>query len=48
MCRSESSAPPWEEGVVVRYDEAVREVVGLTVIGLRERVLKGLVGDEGR
>ena len=28
------------EGVVVRYDEVNNEVVGLTVLGLRERVIK--------
>lgn len=31
------------EGVVVRYDEARKEVVGLTLIGLRARLLKSLV-----
>jgi uncharacterized protein YuzE len=30
------------DGVVVRYDEARNEVVGLTVIGLRARLLQGL------
>jgi uncharacterized protein YuzE len=30
------------EGVVLRYDPAQREVVGLTVLGLRARLLKGL------
>jgi len=30
------------EGVVVRYDEAHKEVVGITLIGLRDRVLKGI------
>ena len=30
------------EGVIVRYDEARKEVVGLTLLGLRARVLKGL------
>lgn len=30
------------EGVVIRFDEQRREVVGLTVIGLRNRLLKGL------
>jgi uncharacterized protein YuzE len=30
------------EGVIVRYDEARQEVVGLTVLGLRSRLLKGL------
>lgn len=32
------------EGVVVRYDESSREVAGLTVVGLRERLLAGLAG----
>jgi len=30
------------EGVVLRYDPKQREVVGLTVIGLRARLLKSL------
>ncbi|MFI5341038.1 MAG: DUF2283 domain-containing protein [Candidatus Methylomirabilales bacterium] len=30
------------EGVIVRYDESRREVVGLTLIGLRARLLQGL------
>ena len=30
------------DGVVVRYDEANNEVVGLTVLGLRERILEGI------
>lgn len=30
------------EGLVVRFDEEEREVVGLTVLGLRSRLLKGL------
>lgn len=30
------------EGVVLRYDPERREVVGLTVVGLRARLLKGL------
>jgi uncharacterized protein YuzE len=30
------------EGVIVRYDESRREVAGLTVIGLRARLLQGL------
>jgi len=33
------------EGVILRYDEAKKEVVGLTLIGLRERLQKGLKGD---
>lgn len=28
------------DGVVVRYDETANEVVGLTVIGLKSRLLK--------
>jgi uncharacterized protein YuzE len=31
------------QGVVVRYDEARREVVGLTVLGVRQRVTESLV-----
>ncbi len=30
------------EGVVVRYDPEQREVVGLTVIGMRAKLLRGL------
>ncbi len=30
------------DGLVLRFDEARREVAGLTVIGLRQRLLKGL------
>lgn len=30
------------DGVLARYDEERREVVGLTVLGLRSRLLKGL------
>ncbi len=30
------------EGVVVRYDEKKKEVVGLTIIGFRARTLQGL------
>ncbi len=30
------------EGVVARYDETHKEVVGITLIGLRARLLKGL------
>ena len=30
------------EGVVLRYDEAANEVVGLTLIGLRAKLLKEL------
>jgi len=32
------------EGVIVRYDEARKEVVGLTLIGFRAKVLKALAG----
>lgn len=32
------------EGVIIRYDEVRKEVVGLTLIGLRARLLKGLAG----
>jgi uncharacterized protein YuzE len=40
------------EGVIVRYDETRQEVVGLTVLGLQARLLKGLstlpfLGDSG-
>jgi uncharacterized protein YuzE len=34
------------EGIIVRYDEPRKEVVGLTVIGLRTRLLKSLAGSE--
>lgn len=30
------------EGVIVRYDETNREVVGLTVIGMKDRLMKGI------
>ena len=30
------------EGIFVRYEEAQKEVVGITLIGLRDRVLKGI------
>ena len=33
------------EGVVIRYDETRREVVGLTLIGLRARLMKNLSAD---
>ena len=32
------------DGLVLRYDEARNEVAGLTVIGLRERLLRELSG----
>jgi uncharacterized protein YuzE len=31
------------EGIIVRYDERRREVVGLTLIGLRARMMKSLI-----
>ncbi len=34
------------EGVVLRYDEARKEVVGLTLIGLRAKLLKGLADSQ--
>jgi len=30
------------EGLIVRYDEANHVVVGLTIIGMRDRLLKGI------
>lgn len=30
------------EGVVVRYDEKKKEVVGITLVGFRERTLRSL------
>jgi uncharacterized protein YuzE len=30
------------EGIVLRYDEACKELVGLTLIGLRARLLESL------
>jgi uncharacterized protein YuzE len=33
------------DGVILRYNEAQREVVGLTLIGLRARLLKELIGE---
>jgi uncharacterized protein YuzE len=34
------------DGLVLRYDEARREVAGLTIIGLRDRALRGLASGE--
>ena len=34
------------DGLVLRFDETRREVAGLTVIGLRERLLRGLQRSE--
>jgi len=33
------------EGFIVRYDEQAREVIGVTIIGLRERTLRSLTGE---
>jgi uncharacterized protein YuzE len=30
------------QGIVVRYDERKREVIGLTILGLRQRVTESL------
>jgi len=30
------------EGIVVRYDESEKQIIGITLTGLRERVLKNL------
>lgn len=32
------------EGVILRYDEVRKELVGLTLIGVRARLLKSLAG----
>jgi uncharacterized protein YuzE len=32
------------EGIVVRYDETEKQIVGITLSGLRARVLKNLPG----
>lgn len=34
------------EGVIIRYDEQAREVVGLTIVGVGRR-LEGYVGGRG-
>lgn len=34
------------EGVILRYDEVRKEVVGLTLIGLRARLMEGLAATE--
>jgi uncharacterized protein YuzE len=34
------------DGLVLRYDETQRQVVGLTVIGLRDRLMRGLGGED--
>jgi len=30
------------EGVIIRYDEKQKEIVGITIIGIRERTLRNL------
>ena len=35
------------EGVVVRYDEASNEVVGLTIVGLKHKLLSELAVESG-
>lgn len=35
------------EGVVLRYDEPRREVVGLTILNVRARLLRRLAGEGG-
>ena len=32
------------DGLILRYDQAANEVVGLTVIGVRDRLIRGLTG----
>ncbi len=36
------------DGLILRFDHSNSEVVGLTVVGLRARLLKGLAAAEGR
>lgn len=33
------------EGMILRYDESRKEVVGLTIIGLRARLMKSLIAN---
>ncbi len=33
------------EGVIVRYDEKKRDVVGLTIIGVKQRSIMALTGE---
>lgn len=33
------------EGVIVRYDEKQKEVVGITILGFRARTLQSLAGN---
>ena len=34
------------EGVIVRYDEKAGEVVGLTIVGVKQRSLAALMGEK--
>lgn len=34
------------EGVILRYNEQKREVAGLTILGVRARLLEGLKADQ--
>jgi uncharacterized protein YuzE len=34
------------EGMIVRYDDDTNTIVGLTIIGLRTRLMRELVGSE--
>lgn len=34
------------EGVIVRYDEKTGEVVGLTIVGVKQRSLAALMGEK--
>lgn len=34
------------EGMIIRYDDSKKEVVGLTVLGLRSRMMRSLSGQE--
>ncbi len=36
------------EGIVARYDQEQNEVVGLTLLGLRSRLVKSLSAETGR
>lgn len=34
------------EGVIVRYDEKTGEVIGLTIVGVKQRSLAALMGEK--
>jgi uncharacterized protein YuzE len=34
------------DGTILRYDQTQKEVVGLTLIGLRERLMKSLANEQ--